>query len=215
MLITDRKLCRAPLPDIVKQALEGGVDMVQLREKDLPPTELLRLACSLREIIDDKARFVVNGNAQVALDCGADGVHLPENGLDIEEARAILGEKALIGKSVHSPAAAAEASNADYLILGTIYATSSKVGVRPGGAGLIKEAAETSHAPIIAVGGITQQRIPEILAAGAVGIAVCSAIMCADDPWAVCRNFRSALDTGYREVDRHDKSDRQRRTASA
>src|ERR1700733_6581542 len=106
MLVTNRKLCRKPLVEIVDQAVEGGVDIIQLREKDLQPEPLLQLAQSIRKITQGRAKLIVNGDPRIALSCGADGVHLPEDGLTIAEARAIVGKQALVGKSAHSTAGA-------------------------------------------------------------------------------------------------------------
>jgi thiamine-phosphate pyrophosphorylase len=196
MLVTDRKLCREPFLEIIEQAVEGGVDIIQLREKDLQPKPLLRLAESIREITKGRTRLIINGDAHIALACGADGVHLPEAGPTVEEARTIVGDQVLVGKSVHSTAGAikAQISGADYLVLGTIYDTASKPGIKAGGRALIADAAGAIRIPILAIGGLTKERVPEALTAGAAGIAVCSAILRAENPLSACRDLRSALD---------------------
>ena len=109
----------------IMDAVEGGVDMVQLREKDLPGGRLLELAERLRESVGDSALLVINERVDVAVACGADGVQLGEEAIPTAAARAILGPKPIIGRSVHSQDGAAQAADdgADYLIVGTVFAS--------------------------------------------------------------------------------------------
>ncbi len=196
-LVTDRRRSRIPLDAAVERAVAGGVNLVELREKDLPADELLALARRLRAVTRGRALLVVNDRVDVALVSGADGAHLPERGLPVREARALLGAGRLVGRSVHSVVSAvdAERDGADYAILGTIYATSSKPGVSPAGIGLVAEAARATRLPLLAIGGVTAERAPEVMAAGAWGVAVISAVLDADDPASAARRLRAALDS--------------------
>lgn len=194
-LVTDRKRCRLGLEESVRAAIEGGVDLVQLREKDLEPALLLTLARRMRALTEGKALFVVNGGVDLALACGADGVHFPEHAGSIAEARGSLGAGRLIGRSIHDGAAAESAGRdgADYLFVGTIYATSSKPGVLPAGPDRISQASRATKTPLLAIGGVTTDKIPELLGSGAFGAAVCAAILGAEDPGRAARELKAAL----------------------
>ena len=130
-LVTDRRLCQAlSLEEAVAQAIEGGANLVQLREKDLPVADFLALAEKLRAVTRGRALFLVNDRLDAALACAADGVHLPERGLPVAAARRLAGEGFIIGRSVHGVAEAARAQEegADYVQVGTIFASVSHPG---------------------------------------------------------------------------------------
>ncbi|HXG42280.1 MAG TPA: thiamine phosphate synthase [Dehalococcoidia bacterium] len=203
MLVTDRGLC-ADLQRAVAQAVAGGVNLVQLREKGLPPRELWALAQELRRVTAGRALLLVNDRADVALAVGADGVHLPEEGLPVAAARRVLGPTRLVGRSVHSAEAAAraEGEGADYLVVGPVYPTRSHPGAVPGGPGLVARVRQAVRLPVLAIGGITPETVPEVVAAGASGVAVISAILGSGDPQASAAALRSALDVAWAEVTR-------------
>lgn len=185
MLVTDRRQCgdRA-LADVVAEAVEGGVNVVQLREKDLPAGELLMLARQLRGVCGHRALLVVNDRVDVALLSGADGVHLGERGLPTAAVRRLLPPSMLVGRSVHSVAAArqAEQDGADYVLLGTIFPSRSHPDVTPAGLGLLEAVATRVRIPVIAIGGIDAENRDACLRAGAAGVAVISAILRSNDP---------------------------------
>lgn len=197
-LITDRHLVEPrALEDLVVGAVEGGVNLVQLREKDLPTRSLLELANRLQAALAGRATLVVNSRADVAFAARTDGVHLPSDGLPAEGARAVLGSSALIGQSVHSVAEVAQAAVAgavDYVELGTIFPSRS----HPGGPTLGVQAIRAAAAhpvPILAVGGITPENAGSVIAAGAAGVAVISAILGDPNPRsAAARLAASAAD---------------------
>jgi len=163
----------------VAAAVEGGVTLVQLREKDLPADELLRLAQQLRAVTRGRALLVVNDRVDVALASDADGVHLPGNGLPTRVARALLGPGKLVGRSAHSVGEAVEAERdgADYVLLGTIFPTSSHPESQAAGTTLIRAARPVVRLPLIAIGGIDTSNAREVMEAGADGVAVISAIL--------------------------------------
>ncbi|MEE8369889.1 MAG: thiamine phosphate synthase [Dehalococcoidia bacterium] len=194
MLVTDRALRGGSegLIAAVGEALSGGVDAVQLREKNLPPDELLPLAHRLRALTRDRALLIVNGPLEVALACEADGLHLPEAASPVERPSAGF----MVGRSVHSPEAArrAEAEGADYLIAGPVYATPSHPHVPPAGVDLISEVAAAVRLPVLGIGGVSEGRVAEVIRAGAVGVAVITAVLAAPSPEGAARALRRALD---------------------
>jgi thiamine-phosphate pyrophosphorylase len=186
-LITDRRQTRGrSLVNVVEDALRGGVRAVQLREKDLPKDELYRLAGELRRITSRHgARLLINGNADLARDVGADGVHLPENGSPVEAVRKIIGPGRLIGVSCHSLNAArtVEKSGANFITFGPIFSTLSKAAYgNPVGLAPLTETARILAIPVFGLGGINAGNAHQVMEAGARGIALISAIMAADHP---------------------------------
>ena len=158
MLVTDRRACgERRLEDVVEAAVEGGVNVVQLREKDLPAAELYDLALRLRQIVGTQALLLVNDRVDVALAAGAHGVELGGSGLPTEVARK-LAPDLLIGRSVHDVAHAADAvrGGADLLVVGTMFASRSHPGHDPAGpvAGA-EDWRRSSTVPLIGIGGIT------------------------------------------------------------
>ena len=195
-LVTDRRLGGdQSLVSKVAQAVAGGVNLVQLREKDLPGRPLLELAGELRAVIGNSAMLLINERVDVAAAARADGVQLGEEALPTKEARKILGPEALIGRSVHSEQGAqmAEAEGADFLLVGTIYATSSHPGHEPAGPELIRRIAASCSLPLIGIGGINEANLGLVLEAGAQGVAVISSILGAPDPEEAARGLRQAM----------------------
>lgn len=188
-LITDRmQTAGRTLPAVVADALRGGLQAVQLREKDLTAAQLFELAVVLRRLTRDcGAKLLVNDRLDVALAVGADGVHLGAAGLPVAHARRILGNGLLIGYSAHSAAEAlqAQCDGADYVTLGPVYSTPSKaVYGQPLGVAVLAEARRNMRIPVFALGGIKQSCVADVLAAGAHGVALISAILASRDPAA-------------------------------
>jgi thiamine-phosphate pyrophosphorylase len=195
-LITNRALCGARgQAAIVAEVAQAGVGAVQLREKDLDAAALLREATSLKAVLG-ATPLIVNGASGVALAVGATGVHLPGDGGTITVARAVLGPGALIGRSVHTveEARSAAADGADYLIVGTIFATASKPGRPPAGLPFVTAVARAVTIPIIAIGGIAEGNVAATIAAGAWGVAVMSGVLSAPEPGAAVRRLRAIIE---------------------
>lgn len=200
MLVTDRSRLRgAPVENAVSLAVAGGVNAVQLREKDLAGGEVYRTAVALHSVLRGRAVFLVNDRVDVALACGADGIHLPEDSLPLKAAREIAGNSCLIGRSVHDAAGAARAADegADYVIVGNVFETASKPGRPAAGLDLVREVAAAVLTPVIAIGGITANNAGGVIAAGADGVAVISAILDADDPRDAAERLRAVIDEAY------------------
>ncbi|MGI9950869.1 thiamine phosphate synthase [Moorellaceae bacterium AZ2] len=195
-VISNQQLTRYPL-EVMAATLEG-VDFFQLREKNLPGSELYRLACKLRKALPANTKLLINDRVDIAVAAGLDGVHLGQRSLPVEAARRLLGRGAMIGVSVHNlvEALTATRAGADYLLFGHVFATDSKKGLPPRGLDALKEVADQVGIPVLALGGVTVERVEACLAAGARGVAVMSAVMAASDPPAVVKEFRRALDRG-------------------
>ncbi|MGI9254023.1 MAG: sulfur carrier protein ThiS [Thermomicrobiales bacterium] len=180
------------LPDLAARAAAGGVDAVILRARGESVGEIPALAAALRERIGGTTRLLVNGDIETAAQLGL-GVHLPERGSTIAEVRALLGPGAPIGRSVHSPDAAAASGGADYLLAGHVYPSNSHPGDAPLGPEGFQTIAAAAPCPVLAIGGITAARVAEVLRHGAAGVAVIDAIAAAPDPEQAARNLRDAL----------------------
>lgn len=193
ILVTDS---RPDLAARVEAAVRGGVDVVQLREKRAAE-QLLSLAENLREICArGGALFTVNDDVELARLSGADGVHLGQEDETTARAREILGPGVVVGRSASSVVEAREAvrEGADYLGVGTVFATPTKPDAQVAGLALVEEVArEGLPLPWFAIGGITPETAPEVAAAGAPGFAVVRAILDAEDPESAARELRSLL----------------------
>ena len=197
MLVSDRSLCAGEdgLLAAVEAAVTGGVDAVQLREKDLASQDLLPLAQRSREVTRGQAALLVNGPLEIAVDADADGIHLPDDALPAQRPRRGF----LVGRSVHSLEAArrAEAEGVDYLVAGPVYETRSHPGREPAGVSLIQEITRHVGTPTLAIGGVTAARVEEVVRAGASGIAVISAVLRQPDRRAAANELRRALDAAW------------------
>lgn len=196
-LVTDRLIVRRPLTEVVEECLDAGLRAVQLRERDLSVRDLLGLAASVREVTRHRgARLLINDRADVALAVGADGVQRTHASLPTAALRRICLPPFLIGASVHSAGEAREAvaEGADFVVFGPVYDTPSKRPYGPPqGLAALGQIAAGLVRPVIAIGGITPVRVPEVLGAGAAGVAVISSVLGADRPADATKAFLDAL----------------------
>lgn len=175
----------------VEGAIAGGVDVVQIRERGFTDREY---AGFLKECVrltrGTSCRLVVNDRLDLAMAVGADGVHLREDGITIEEVRQVVRREFVVGRSIHDATAAARARTADYLIAGSVFETASKPEGHPtlGLDGLREIVRAAGTCPVWAIGGITVERIQQVTAAGARGVAAIGAFF----PPAAARNVRNA-----------------------
>lgn len=205
-LVTDRTRTRGrPLLDVVEAALAGGVDAVQLREKDLSTRQLYVLAVELRRLCNRHgARLLINDRVDVAIAVGADGVHLPITSFDAAAARKLLGPEGIIAASTHgvAEARAAQEDGADVIVCGPVFDTPSKRAYGPPlGVDRIAAVAREVDLPVLAIGGISAERVGELRCQGAAGVAVVSAILEAADPGAAAKQLVLAL-----QADAHSTS---------
>ncbi len=186
-LVTDRSQTRGrDLLWVLQQALDGGVNAVQLREKDLGGKELFELAEQVRRLCDSyKAALYINDRVDVALAVDAAGVQLGKTSLPVATARALLGQQKFIGYSIHSleEGQQAERSGADFVLFGPVYFTPSKASFgAPQGLTALKKTVEILDLPVYAIGGIRAENAMEVQSAGARGVALISAIISAEKP---------------------------------
>jgi thiamine-phosphate pyrophosphorylase len=182
---------RQDLEGFLEAAVRGGVDIVQLREKELPDGELLRVLQRARALTRRLGvPLVVNDRPDLAVLCGADYVHVGQDDLPVAAARRFgVG----VGQSTHAPAQV-DASEADYVGVGPVYATPTKAGRPPVGLELVRHAAAHARVPWFAIGGIELSNVREVVEAGAARVAVLRAVGDARDPEAAARALRDALD---------------------
>ena len=184
-VIADKTLCRDKnVEDVVVQAIEGGAQMIQYRDKESDDDGFVKLASQLRNRCKDASvPFIINDRVDAALITDADGVHVGDEDLSIGEARDILGPDKIIGKTARTvqQAIAAEREGADYVGLGPVFPTDSKQIDGPIGMGVIRSASQALKIPLFAIGGINLSNLDQLLQAGSRRIAVISAVVSSDD----------------------------------
>ena len=179
---------------VLDAALRGGVDVVQLRDKEASDDDLVRAAESFRGACDAYgALFVLNDRPDLVAACGADGVHVGQRDASVADARAIVGDECLVGLSIETEAQLDAIAGADYLGVGAVFATPTKTESVAGGLELVRATAARVTIPWFAIGGIELDNVAEVVAAGAPGVAVVRAIRDADDPEAAARELRAAF----------------------
>ena len=193
-LVTDQACLRGrSLTDVVLAAVQGGVSCVQLREKQSDTRDFVALAQALQSALKPYAvPLVINDRIDVALACGAAGVHLGQSDMPVALARQILGPDVFIGLSVETPADVQRAQQeaVDYLGVSPIYPTPTKQDTAPPwGLDGLRQVRAMTDLPLVAIGGVNLQTAAPVLASGADGLAVVSALCSADDPKAVAQAF--------------------------
>ncbi len=193
-LVTDRELCRGrPLTEIVRQAVEGGVAYVQLREKGLSFRDFVDEAREIKKLLEAyHVPLIINDRVDVALACGAAGVHLGQSDIPFPAARAALGEEAIIGLSVETwpDVEVAEKVDVSYIAASPVFATPTKTDTKePWGLEGLKKIKKFSRHPIVAIGGVNEKNISAVVEAGADCVAVVSAICAADNPLSAARRL--------------------------
>ena len=185
-------------PGVLRGALEGGVDMLQLRDSEPDDEALLRAAATFRALCDEYgALFWINDRPDLALLAYADGVHLGQDDMNVEDAGQVTGGELLVGLSTHSPEQLelGIAAGADQLSVGPVWQTPTKPGRPAAGVGYVRHAAELRPpVPWFAIGGIDADNIDEVVEAGAERAVVVRAIRDADDPRAAATTIRAALE---------------------
>lgn len=187
-----------PLLEVMEEAILGGVDIIQLRDKTSSKRVILEKARALRELTKKyDIPLIINDHIDIALAVDADGVHLGQDDLPLKEARQIIGDDKIIGISTHriEEARAAQEGGADYIGVGPIFPTQSKKDVvAPVTTKYIEQVAKEITIPFFAIGGIKRHNVDQVIQAGAKRICMISEIVGADDVRGVCQFFRQRLD---------------------
>jgi thiamine-phosphate pyrophosphorylase len=186
--------------ELAEMAIAGGADAIQFRQKEGSTRDMIEIAARMKAICRKAgAAFIVNDRIDIAIASNADGVHLGQGDLPIPLARRLLGNDKIIGGSAGSPEEAMRCvrEGADYIGFGPVFNTMSKddAGAAKGIEGM-KALLKDVRAPVIAIGGINAGNLPEVIRAGAYGVAVISAVCCTDDPVLAARRLREALEHG-------------------
>ena len=196
-VILDTALLTIPVQDCAQELAEAGVKLLQYRDKTAPARDLMHSSRSLASLLTPQGiTFIVNDRADVAVLAGASGVHVGQDDLGAEQARALVGNEKLVGVSTHNidQFRAAAATSADYIAVGPVFATSSKANPDPVvGTDFIRRVRDISDKPIVAIGGITLENSVAVVQAGANSVAVISDILRAPDRGLRARQYLETL----------------------
>jgi thiamine-phosphate pyrophosphorylase len=193
--VTDRTwLGKNSLEEQVEDVLKAGATFLQLREKDMPFDDFLQEAKSMKKIAEHyHVPFVIDDNIEIALACGADGVHVGQSDRSAREVRSLIGKDKILGVSAQTveQAIQAEKDGADYLGVGAVFSTSTKLDADSVTFDTLKEICSSVSIPVVAIGGISEQNILQLKGSGADGVAVISAIFAKPDVYAAAKNLRA------------------------
>ncbi len=192
--VTDRSWCgEKGLYEQVEEALKGGITCLQLREKDLSDEDFLAEALEIKELCHRyHVPFFINDNVEVAIKCGADGIHVGQDDMKVEKVRQLVGDQMIIGVSAHnlSEAKAAEKGGADCLGVGAMFSTDTKKDAKPVSMGVLQDICQEVHIPVVAIGGLNRDNILKLKGSGADGVALVSAIFAEQDIEMACRELK-------------------------
>lgn len=193
--VTDRSwLGEQTLCQQVEQALKGGATCVQLREKNLNFEAFLEEAVQLKELCGRyDVPLIINDNVEIALRCGADGVHVGQEDMQARDVRALIGPDKILGVTAKTveQAQAAQAAGANYLGSGAVFGSTTKINAKPMSKELLNQICRSVSIPVVAIGGINRHNLPELECVAIRGAAVVSGIFAADDIEAECRLLRA------------------------
>lgn len=193
--VTDRAWTgRQSLMEQVEAALKGGVTCVQLREKELDEEEFLKEAVEMKKLCAQYGvPFIINDNVEVAVKCGADGIHVGQKDMEAGNVRALVGENVMIGVSAQTveQALAAQEAGADYLGVGAVFNTTTKLDACEVSHETLRKICDAVDIPIVAIGGISKKNMHELSGTGADGVALVSAIFSAENIEQECKELRS------------------------
>ncbi len=197
-LVTDKQLSKGRSHVyIVEEAIKGGVSMVQLREKEISSLEFYKLAKDLKEVLSPyNIPLIINDRLDIALAVDAEGLHIGQSDIPYEVARKILGKNKIIGLSVETIEQAREANNldVDYIGISPVFSTATKLDIkRPFKLEGVREIASFTKHPTVAIGGIKTSNAADVIAAGADGVAIVSAIVSADNVCAAAAEFKEII----------------------
>lgn len=192
--VTDRRWSKGTtLYEQVEQALQGGVSTLQLREKNLSDEEFFKEAMEIKELCKKyNVPLIINDNVEVAIKCGADGVHVGQEDMEASKVREKVGPDMIIGVSAHNveEARRAVSNGANYLGVGAVFSTSTKDDVDVLKKETLKDICLAVDVPVVAIGGINQDNIVELKGTGVDGVAVVSAIFSSENIVETCKKLR-------------------------
>ena len=203
--VTDRGLCGSkPLEEVIMQAVRGGAAYVQLREKEITSRLFVEEAQRIKKILEPyKVPLIINDRVDIALACGAEGVHIGQKDMPYEIVRKLMGQKAIIGLSVETwtDVLTSQKLDVSYIGVSPVFATPTKTDTKEpwGMEGLAKIKAFSRH-PLVAIGGINESNIREVIKAGADCVAVVSAICASSDPEAATRRINDMICSTFTEI---------------
>lgn len=193
----DRSMRNIPLSDLVRQAVEGGADIVQYRDKKSTGRVMLETALELRKLTHEYGvPLIINDRLDIAIACMADGLHVGQDDLPVPAVKNMSGFSGIIGVSVGTPeeAVRAEAEGADYVALSPLFSTPTKTDAGPGhGLAVLQEIRARVSVPLIAIGGIGSGNVSDVIAHGADGVAVISAVFGREDVRGAARELKSLI----------------------
>ena len=193
--VTDRTWTgRQSLLEQVECALKGGATCVQLREKTLDEAAFLAEAVEMKKLCAQYGvPFIVNDNVELAIRCGADGVHVGQSDMEAGHVRELVGEQMIVGVSARTveEALAAQAAGADYLGVGAMFSTSTKLDAHVLSYQVLKDICAAVRIPVTAIGGINEENMMRLSGSGVDGVALVSAIFAAEDIEAACRRLKA------------------------
>ena len=195
-VIISSGLAKKPVLETLQDVIQGGADAVQLREKTMSDGEFLALAKEFRRITSQsKTLFIVNDRAEIAKKVDADGLHIGQSDLTIHSARKIIGYDRILGVSTHNivQARKAQLEGADYISVGPLFPTITKDYEPPVGLDYLKEVKREITIPFVAIGAINHENLNEILLAGGLRVAICSAIICSNGILQTTRSFKAQI----------------------
>lgn len=198
-IITDQRISHGKShPEVAAAAISGGATVIQFRDKEIRNSEAIEVCYKIHKLTRGKGiPFIVNDRVEVARAVDAEGVHLGQEDMSFSSARKILGKEKIIGVSVETVGQAIKATKggADYLGVGPIYPTATKVDAGEAlGVARLREIKKAVNLPVVAIGGINEDNLEEVLKAGADGVAIISAVVFAPDITQACRKLKNKIE---------------------
>ena len=197
-VLIDSNIAIKSVEETARLVIDGGVDAIQLREKTISDEEFIPLAREIHDIAAQRGTLlIINDRVDVAKEVNAEGVHLGQHDISISEARDVIGNEKIIGVSTHNieQARQAQKEGADYIAIGPVYPTGTKIYEPPVGLEVVQEVAKEISIPFVVIGAITLENLDEVLKAGVSRVAVCSAIISSKDILSSTKKFKEKLTT--------------------
>lgn len=201
--VTDRsRLIGKSLPEYIREAAEGGITLLQLREKNMPHDEFLAEAREIKALCDElDLSLIINDDVDIAIACGADGVHVGQSDMEAGAVRSRVGPDMIVGVSAQTveQAVLAEERGADYLGVGAVFSSSTKADADDVSLDTLRDICSAVSIPVVAIGGIGEDNIAKLRGTGIDGVSVVSSIFAQKDPKAASAKLRALCEEYFRE----------------